>query len=269
MALLSSFAYQELHEGSGRGSINDNGGESQCVYKIAWADLNGFLLSLKGGWQKVNANTFTYIKPHAHPDFPKRFCYEAEYEGIGVSSRDANLKSSWEYAKVTAKYKVYPYDPDALNPNEILTEELDFNLDIYSLPEGSLVKTGDTSKTIDVPSSLLIPVLQYTITMERRPELPGGDVSLLMSSMGKVNASPFKGAAAKKMLFLGARARRAGGSFDSLNSKDWRIELKFAYRDIEWTKLFLPSDGAFVEVQFANGGAALYQSASLTNLLPT
>ncbi len=278
MAVITDYAFQELNDGSGRGRIADNNqSEAYRVFKIAWADLNGFMFALKGGWKKINDTTWQYFAPSYHPDWPQMACKTVEYEGIGLSSQNATTKqSSWEYAKITATYNIPTLDVGSGDPTKIVEEEFDFGLDTVSVAGGTLKAAGGAD--IDTPMSILIPTLTYTVRMPNLPQLPGGNISVVMGLLGRMNSGSFGGADTGRMIFLGMRARRTGiialdtpvvaGSNALDTAKRWDVELKFAYRDAHrWDELPLPG-GSWTAIQYSGGTTPLYDSGNLNVLLP-
>jgi hypothetical protein len=268
MALITDYAFQELTDGSGRGSIGEDGQPSEFyrVFKIAWTDLPNFVFALKGGWKQVNATTWTHYQPDRHPDWSGVWCAAVEYEALGLPAFNSTTHvSSWEYAKVTAKYKTFSHDPGDVVFSNIFEEEFDFGLDCQSLPAGSLKVSG--GDVLDFPATLIIPTLNYTITMPSLPNLPGGSISTVMGLLGKVNSSLFGGAAVGKMLFLGMRASRKGAAILQTDTKAWAVQLKFAYRDKKWSQMYVPDLG-WKDIEFAYDSTPLYTSGNLTVLLP-
>jgi hypothetical protein len=279
---ITDYAFEELNEGSGVGTLGADGqpSEFQRVFKIAWQDLGGFLLALKGGWKQINANTLQHFVPDQHPDWPGVFCASAAYEGFGVSSQDpATKRSSWEYARVTAVYRTATLDHGGSDLSKIYEEDFDFSLEIVTLPVGSLVTAAN--KEIDFPATLRIPTLTYTITMPALPKLPGGNIKTIMALLGRMNDAGFGGADAGHMLFMGMRASRkgtspllgplppvVGGNLLDTPPPAWFVQLKLEYRDEHtWDELYVPGVG-WTKVKYKADGKPLFASGNMNVLLP-
>jgi hypothetical protein len=279
---ITDFAFEELNEGSGAGVIGADGQPSEFyrAFKIAWNDLGGFLLALRGGWKQLNANTLYHYVPDQHPDWPGVFCASASYEGLGVSSQDATTKrSSWEFAKVSAVYRTGTVDHGGTDLTKIYEEEFDFSQELVTLPKGSLVtEAGDD---VEIPAALRIATLTYTLTMPQLPKLPGGNITTVMGLLGRMNDALFGGANTGHMLFMGMRASRRGtspllGSQPPVvggNTLDtpppaWFVQLKLEYRDEHtWDEIYIPDLG-WKKVKYKADGKPLYSSGNLNVLLP-
>lgn len=255
--------WEELFDGSGQGEIALDG-KAQRTFKIPWADLGAFTAALMGGFAKIGENAFYFTLPDQHPDWNGLYCQGTSYEGFGSHSVGGDDQIVYTYAKVVAHYTPLKFTP-SIQPKDIITEDLDFSVEQISLPKLSY-KNSSTSEALDQQIKKIIPTCKYTITLYDYPELPGGDVELIFSLLGKVNSTAFKGAAIKKMLFMGAKASR---TMRTTGDANWQIELRFSYRDLEWTKVFDPATGEPVEVVSVVGGNPLYESEDLNDLLPS
>lgn len=263
---IATFSYVILNEGSGRGTLRDQGGSATIVYLIAYSDLIAFCQALRGGWSYVGT-TSLYDPPEQHPNWSTFYCQDVSWEPVGnpVTVVGQSQPHSWEYAKVTASYGPPTFNIDGGSPptsEDAVTEEMNFDSEVVTIPVGGCV-TGSTP--VLRPVKKINPLVDYRLSFSSLPRLPGGDATLIFSLIGKVNNTAFKGAAAGKMLFQGAKASRTAGSFAALNNQNWKVDLSFKYRDTEWNKIY-DNTGALANATTKDGNP-LYASANLAALL--
>lgn len=262
MAYVAGTDYVVLNDGSGRATIRDEGSTAVECYLIAWGILNGFVSALKGGWRLNSPTSLTFVIPYQHPDFPAMYVKEVGVEPVGKPTGTY----SWEYAKITATFGPFTFDPSTGNPSDAISEELNFDCRTVLIPGGAM-KEDSNGNPIIRPFAKVQPMCDYRITLNSIPQLPGGDATLLLQLLGKINSASFKGAAAKKMMFQGARAYRVASSYDSLNSTPWKLDLSYKYNDDGWNKGY-NNKGQLVALKTSDGND-LYTAADISTPLPT
>jgi hypothetical protein len=260
MPYVAGTDFVVLNEGSGRGTIRDKGSSAVECYLIAWPILAGFIEALKGGFRLNSPTSITYVVPYQHPDFPTFFVNQVEWEAIGK----ATGTYAWEYAKITATFGPFAFDPTTGNPSDAITEELNFDGKTVLIPAGGTVDSNNNP--LIRPFAKFLPLCDYRVTLNSIPQLPGGDASLLLQLLGRVNSGTFRGAAAKKMLFQGARAYRTAASYSALNTTPWKLDLSYKYNDIGWDHGY-DNKGALGVIKMADG-SDIYPAANIGTPLP-
>lgn len=272
---ISDYQYEIIYDGSGEGTIQDEGSSSQIRYLIQWADLPAFIAALKGGWRKLNDLNWTYTEPEHHPIWTNLFAQTVGYEKVGsvvsVGNPGARVVA-WEYAIVTATFTALPTDTaGGGGGDEVVAEELDFYADVLTFPGEEIFYSDGTAASQNRAFAKIIPGCNYIITIFHVPELPGGDASLIFRKLeSPVNSSSFRGAAAGKMLFMGARAARSLASYSAFdNLKHWHLEYRFNYRPIGWNKGY-KENGVLDDLWLdAAHTVPLYASSDLNELMPS
>lgn len=263
MPTLNSISYIVLNEGSGKVQIRDKGSSAQTRFMIAWTDLTSFVDALRGGWKLISPTLISYTRPHKHPDWPF-YCTEASVDEV-ISPTGTG---TWEYALITATYAPLSFDPETGNSSDAISEELNFSNDVTVIPAGATYSGSGSSSgdPINRPMKKITPLCDYRVIMNALPQLPGGNAQLILSMMGKLNSTTFRGAAPGKFMFAGARASRSAASITSLNSQNWKVELSAQYRDTGWNKGY-DNAGALVDLK-DRAGNPIYDSDDLNKLIP-
>jgi hypothetical protein len=256
----SGITWEELYEGSGHG----DGPTKTRVFLIAWTDLKAFLNALEGGYFALNNTNYYFNYPDEHPDFTGFFCQHTSYEGLGAHTTGTASQIAYSKAKVTAEYSPLKFDANG-TINTIYIEELDFGAEVVSIPGGSMKDASNNH--IQEPIQKIFTTVDYTLTINGAPELPGGGhgQAIQDACASPLNDATFLGAAAKKVMFKGGRATR---EVTNQGAKKWKIILHFSYRSVEWTKIYSKVLGDWSEVKTVPGDHLLYESSNLALLLP-
>lgn len=258
---IGSFAYTEQVPGTNAGGTDMDPKQDQEVriYKIAYADLLNFIDALRGGWLFVSDAAWNYRAPDQHPTRPLLWCLHADYEVFGSPTWDAvNKVSSWDYAIVTATYKSLPFNPKEVNNKAVIDEELDIGGRVISIPNSpvSVYKEDLSGKDVTTPMSKVIPYIEYTVTMENIPALPGGSATAIAALVGTVNKNTFQGADGECMMFQGGKCKRKTTS--ASGSATWTVTLKWKWQGLTWNNVLVNGADRPIRVVAKNGGKPLY-----------
>lgn len=240
-------------EGSPTVDVGGDGVRARRVFRVAWDDWRDFAVELIGGWIRVD-DQYRLVYPQTFPGLPSVYV-----ERLSVAPFDPGNPRGDEVltlgsgtnrypdagARVTADYKTFvtPLDEDDRDPEipdgTVLTYSADLAAEHISLPGRAWEWSDDGAKlAADEHPQLLLPTGSYTLKWERVARPPWDAIRTLR---GKVNDGPFYGAAAGKLLFLGAKATRQFEQFAEVNL--WTIEYAFAERAHAWNQFYKQGAG--------------------------
>jgi hypothetical protein len=269
MGTLNGITFEHLHEGSGQGRIDDKGKvEIVEKYLVDYSSVQTFMSGLRGSWASVGGTQVQFSRPDAHHLFTALYCLQATFEPVGQPSVSGEYLT-WDKAVVTATYGPPTFNPNAQDVKDVAEESLEFGARILQLPSGSTKDaTGSSGKPILDGVTKMIPTAQYTLTLQGVPVPPGASedapFSQIFSSIGKVNAAAWKGAAAETMLFMGANAKR---SINSEGVQDWTLTYVFKYDPDGWNTVYA-NTGQRVTAYATGDESKLYTTTDFEALLP-
>jgi hypothetical protein len=231
-----------------------------------WADSDNVLISLLGATTYVNGN-LVRIPPHQHPLAPYCFCQQASVvEGYGGPLLNAAGYPQYQGGfKVKASYRPFTligeidYSQDMQNqidpttPVLWCTQELDFDTDVFSLPNHKFKWVTDNTAA-NVPFRVEVGVTVMKLTFHRVPYMP---VGIIRQLRGRLNSVKFLGAAAGTVRFRGGTTTREFSTDGSVNQK---VSLVFAERDVPWDQFFRPDKMAWDTMQDAAGNTGYYRA---------
>lgn len=155
----------------------------------------------------------------------KPFHENASLDSITVSSGVA----FHDLAEVTISYARVDFEKenDGTNDN-LLTRKWSFSGELMTLP-GNQLKwiDGTPVQQEEISASKLIPSIEHSITLLRRPSIPW---TAIRENIGKVCDGTFEGATDETLLFSGAEV---SFEFNATGSKMFTLDLRFNERFIK------------------------------------
>lgn len=262
-------SFEEL-EGSPTIAINADGMQATRVFRVAWSDWQDFVRDLTGGWRPVG-DSFELIEPKSFPGLDNVVIDEVHITPLDPHNPDGQevqtlTRGTNSYpqagAKVVATYKSRAdADPENDDPDipkgTVLTYSSDLGGETITIPGRAYTwGAGGDKLPADVNPGVFMPTGSYTLKWDRVASPPW---SAIRNTRGKINSTAFHGAAARTVLFLGARASR---QFEFLHGATlWSLEYSFAERAVEWNKFFRVETGVWTEIN-----PKPYAEASFSNL---
>jgi hypothetical protein len=247
-----SIAFEEL-AGSPTIEVEHDGVRARRVFRVAWDEWRDFARTLLGGWTRIES-TYRWIPPQPFPGLPHVLVERIEVAPFDPDNPEGDAVLSIAHganrypdagAQVTAHYRtlVTPVDEDGNDPDTpegtVLTYSADLAAEYVSVPGRVWEWSDDGAKLpADENPQVLLPTGSYTLKWERVARPPWDAIRALR---GKVNDAEFYGAAAGKLLFLGAKATRQFELLSEVNL--WTIEYAFAERSHEWNEFYKQGAG--------------------------
>lgn len=208
-----------------------------------WADSDQILAELIGT-QTYDGTSVVRNVPHQHPLNPYLYCRSAEIVGSGPPALNTNGYPSytggffvsavyrpaiWSGSFSTSPQELYQ-QIDPATPVLWCTQELDFDTEIYTVPNHSY-KFASDNKLAGIPVKLTLGITTMRLTFHSLPYLPA---TQLRAARGRVNTTTFLGAGAGFVLFRGGQTRRESASDGSTVQQ---VTLILQERDVEWNKV--------------------------------
>ena len=291
MATTTSGISFEEAEGSPTIDISLNGLSAQRKFVIDWADWDAFAQEAYGIYRTIAGGQVVFIAPIAFPGnrpwlFPDTMRVEP-YAGAVNGTSVVSLSSgtnAYNKALVTVNYrerfddrKSHPNSPD-VPKGTYLTYNGDLGTEILATqPRAWLWENLAEPVEQDIPTVVVIPTNNFSLTWHRVPSPPHGKIG---SHRGKISSSAFMGAPAGCTLFLGARMQAAFQMND--DPVLWTVEYHFAEKrhflstgstSVGWNYLYNTKLDAgnehwqrIVAKNSAGGSEYPYQSANLNEL---
>jgi hypothetical protein len=198
-----------------RKGIDENGPYYQVTYLFNdWTQADDVANSLRGYTIRTGGATIR-VPPHQHPLSPNLYCVEAHVEGLSpVLGGSSGLPNFVGQFTVTATYRGISYAPGGtpdtnnnIDPSTSIlwaTQELDYDTEVYTIPNHTFVYQSDKKKSI-VPMTLQVPITVMMVTFYQLPYLP---TAAIRTARGRVNNATFLGVASECLLFKGGRCTR-------------------------------------------------------------
>lgn len=234
-----------------------------------WANSDDVVNQLRG-YTVRSGDTTIRVPPHTHPLSPNLYCTEAYAEG-GQQVNNANgLPAYTGPFTVTATYRGSSYvaagqpgDPNSIDPTTPVpwaTQELDFEDELYTIPNHTFIYQSDKVHSV-VPMTIHVPITVMTITFFGLPYLP---TPAIRSLRGKVNNATFMGSPTGCLLFKGGKTHR---EFNTDGTVVQTVSLVFHERVTgqEWNKV--PRHDKFQTWETIQDGSATLPYA-LANFSP-
>ncbi len=255
---LSGISYKEIHEGSGEITIAEESSASR-VLECAWSDRINLAKALYGYTQIID-NAFVITSATPHPDIVNLYPTQIDISPLGKST----AFNTYHAARLAVKYSALNFKPDSQDPTDLQEERLRTSYEIMLIPRETQSGNGEFY-AID-PIQVVIPKVEYDLTIHRVPELPFTKVATFMGVDGrpKVNSTTFKGATAGHMLFLGVDADRKTTSF---GVQSWDVTYHFLWSHIDHRKAFNPKTGVWENTNHKVTGNAIYDTGDFNDLL--
>ena len=285
-------SYDELH-GSPVATFDRKGGSGQRRFKIAWDQIAAF-----------NAELFPrpssgYANPASIPGAPWLIAQKAVYSPFseeGQAAPDADPGGTLnEYTDagclVVVDYGVPEDDtqqgapgggggnPDKNGPGgeegssagqdvEWLRHEITIGGEFLTIPESGLEWANIGVEGLfprevdqDVHAGLIIPTIEHQVNL---PHVKNPPWDAIRSTVGHINGSPYAGAAAGRVLFLGGEFRWGRGDD---GSSEWEMTYKFSEKVRSWNFFYRPERGQFEQLN-RKGGGRIYETADFADLFP-
>lgn len=290
---MSAFIIDEIMgSGTGRFQISQDGMTGTRIARCYWADWPTVVINLMGT-PVVFGQTVIWVGRQHWPGIPALQIDTVDVEGLGKQ-----LSSTWEdgprfeYAKVTAQYKVPEFEDNEDengNPAQYLIESLDYSVELMVVPVLT-VDNVDTAKMAregqydyretpilnEAPQNLSgspqlkaqqkrhirVPTITYTVTMPRLATIPH---STMQASLATVNKTKIFGGEPGTVLFDGPQADRESAFF---SARYWRLTYKFLYQRFGWNKQIDPNTLKWVPAQALGAENAPYLIREHRDLFP-
>ena len=158
-------------------------------------------------------------------------------------------------AEITVLYATLTYETSG--DDAFLSEK--FSANQITMP-GTCYKFADNTP-VEGGVGRLVPEVEYSQTWHKLATL---DTTTILSCVGKVNSSTWKGCAAGTVLF-------AGGDSDNQvalgGTSKKSIQYAFLYRPVPWNYLLHPTAGTFQAVTAVGSGNGIYETTDLNVLI--
>lgn len=247
---------------------NTGGSLSKCkgvrLMRVGWSDRFKLAAYLMGGSYVVAGSPF-FSTGQAYPDNPTLVCQNFEPNGQyggGVRSVGPNGMVAYQWANVKATYNVPQWQFG--NPTLVGATELDFSSTAYSLSQTTPTFTWDTDPG-DVPAEMVPSVRVTTVSLNiTRYNMPFINYPLVFSLIDCVNSTPFQGAPAGHVRFVGGRSSR---KFTATGGLNWDVSYSLIYqRQWGFNQLVNPATGLPAFFSYKNSDNTLFDPADLNQL---
>ena len=276
MPSLASIDYVHAISGFSKG-IDTQGPYYNVEYLISdWANGDTFANALVGIGQS---------EPHRYPLSTNLVCTSAVVAGRGrVEINSDGYPLYQDGARITATYRSsgsglafggsfsnvvlddpgYAHQIDPTTPLVWCTQELDFGVESFAMPNTSYVWESDGASA-QIPVVMDVNVTTMSLTFHRRSALPMSSVRALR---GRLNDDTFLGAATETVLFVGAQTTREASTDGTVTQ---RVRLVFKERDVSWNKFLrpgkMPGSDANWDYLKDSGAVRRFKTADLSPLV--
>ncbi len=265
MALAVStqgYSYEEL-EGSPSGSTKIDGATAKRMFKIAWADRDGFINELLGIGRDI-AGTVEFTGPLRFPGNRVNMVVDAvawepfdpsKPSGSTLGALDADANTYDNGLLITASYKEQFDDqagsggsPTIGVPGGRVSYQVVGGVEYATNANQDWVWADNTSK---LPGGqhpgIIIPTNHHKITWSRCVRPP---FTAIKAKVGTINSADFLGCFTKTLLFVNYEARAEFGA--GVEFPSWQLTYDFAERNVTtshygWNHVFNGNTGVWEE----------------------
>lgn len=255
-------------DGSGKLTFTDNIATGSRIAVVEAAQLFAAVKFLMGDVYISSTGNQVRLGADRWPGLERMMCLSVSLTPHGMmSNSDWDQGPYYEKAILDIAYGIPTWEEDDASdsPEDItfLTQSLDFNCEILTIPTKVRKSEGDASLGyIDSTRTIRLPTITYKMGL---PKVKKPNWTAIQDACGRVNNAPLFGAPAEYVLFDGPHVDR---TLSLLGSRAWKAEYMFIYNPHGWNNVYNDQTGQWVPRRDENGAVVKdYESADIGSLL--